>query len=214
MGEANWVASYNSWNRGKCKLKSGIKLNCNIQACAYVWYSWSSWPLNRFCCWWLSLTLFEFSSYYSHSWRHSSYTCSSSCWHALFLFFMGYPCRKISLNFIYKHLLLLFFFSQELTSQKEKDFLTVLSLIKNRDPKIYEKDSNFYHDEGMTTDHNPLMNWQEFCWYYCFILHFLLKLRLSSIFIKSKVLRVKLTINFNKYWTHYSSQYHALQSST
>ena len=76
---------------------------------------------------------------------------------------MGYPCRKISLNFIYKHLLLLFFFSQELTSQKEKDFLTVLSLIKNRDPKIYEKDSNFYHDEGMTTDHNPLMNWQEFC---------------------------------------------------
>ncbi|CAH3168094.1 unnamed protein product [Porites lobata] len=39
--------------------------------------------------------------------------------------------------------------ARELTSQKEKDFLTVLSLIKNRDPKIYEKDSNFYHEEAV-----------------------------------------------------------------
>lgn len=37
--------------------------------------------------------------------------------------------------------------ARELTSQKEKDFLTVLSMIKNKDPKIYEKDSNFYHED-------------------------------------------------------------------
>ena len=36
MGKANKVANYNSWKRGKCKLKSRIKLNCNIQACGYT----------------------------------------------------------------------------------------------------------------------------------------------------------------------------------
>ena len=45
-----------------------------------------------------------------------------------------------------------FFYFKELTSQKEKDFLTVLSMIKNKDPKIYEKDSNFYHEDGMAKD--------------------------------------------------------------
>lgn len=116
MGKAN----YNSWNRGKCKLKSRIKLNCNTQACACIWYSWNSWSLNRFCCWWLPLTLFEFSSYYSHLW--SSYTCSSSCWHYLFLFFMGYPCKK-SLSLIYKHLLLLMFLFRSLHLRRKRIFL-------------------------------------------------------------------------------------------
>ena len=48
--------------------------------------------------------------------------------------------------------LIFFFYCKELTSQKEKDFLTVLSMIKNKDPKIYEKDSNFYHEDGMVKD--------------------------------------------------------------
>lgn len=45
-----------------------------------------------------------------------------------------------------------FFYFKELTSQKEKDFLTVLSMIKNKDPKIYEKDSSFYYEDGMAKD--------------------------------------------------------------
>ena len=36
---------------------------------------------------------------------------------------------------------------QELTSKKEKDFLTVLSMIKKKDPKIYAKDVKFFHDD-------------------------------------------------------------------
>ncbi|KAL9950487.1 hypothetical protein ACROYT_G042985 [Oculina patagonica] len=41
--------------------------------------------------------------------------------------------------------------ARELTSQKEKDFLTVLSMIKNKDPKIYNKESKFYHEDEKST---------------------------------------------------------------
>ena len=37
---------------------------------------------------------------------------------------------------------------QEFTSKKEKDFLTILSMIKKKDPKIYAKDITFFHDDG------------------------------------------------------------------
>lgn len=36
---------------------------------------------------------------------------------------------------------------REVTAEKEKDFLTVLSMIKNKDPKIYSKNVNFYHED-------------------------------------------------------------------
>ena len=112
---------YNSWNRGKCKLKSRIKLNSNIH-CTGMCISMIQLKLlisNRCCCWWLPLTLFEFSSYYSHSW--SSYTCSSSCWHWLYLLFKGYPFKK-SLSFIYEHFLLLIF-SRNLHLRRKRIFL-------------------------------------------------------------------------------------------
>ena len=41
------------------------------------------------------------------------------------------------------------YYLQEVTAEKEKDFLTVLSMIKNKDPKIYSKNVNFYHEDGM-----------------------------------------------------------------
>ena len=66
-----------------------------------------------------------------------------------------------------------FFYFKELTSQKEKDFLTVLSMIKNKDPKIYEKDSNFYHKDGMVKDAYKQI------WFSYLFLHFFLKFRLK-----------------------------------
>ncbi|KAJ7381994.1 KRRI-Interacting protein 1 [Desmophyllum pertusum] len=51
--------------------------------------------------------------------------------------------------------------ARELTSQKEKDFLSVLSMIKNKDPKIYNKDSNFYHEEEKSTSSEEGSNEQE-----------------------------------------------------
>ena len=104
----------------KCKLKSRIKLNSNIQACAYIIMIQLKLLIsNRCCCWWLPIALFEFSSYYSHSW--SSYTCSSSCWHWLYLLFKGHPFKK-SLSFIYEHFLLLIF-SRSLHLRRKRIFL-------------------------------------------------------------------------------------------
>lgn len=37
---------------------------------------------------------------------------------------------------------------KELNTEKEKDFLKTLALIKNKDPKIYNKDAKFY-SQGM-----------------------------------------------------------------
>ena len=47
---------------------------------------------------------------------------------------------------------------QELTSKKEKDFLTVLSMIKKKDPKIYAKDVKFFHDDGKSLRRNSTCN--------------------------------------------------------
>ncbi|XP_015775470.1 PREDICTED: protein KRI1 homolog [Acropora digitifera] len=41
--------------------------------------------------------------------------------------------------------------ARELTSKKEKDFLTVLSMIKKKDPKIYAKDVKFFHDDDSSS---------------------------------------------------------------
>ena len=38
------------------------------------------------------------------------------------------------------------FFTQELNAEKERDFLKILALIKNKDPKIYNKDMKFFSD--------------------------------------------------------------------
>ena len=38
------------------------------------------------------------------------------------------------------------FVTQELDAEKERDFLKVLALIKNKDPKIYSKDMKFFSD--------------------------------------------------------------------
>ena len=38
------------------------------------------------------------------------------------------------------------FFTQELNAEKEQDFLKILALIKNKDPKIYNKDMKFFSD--------------------------------------------------------------------
>lgn len=72
---------------------------------------------------------------------------------------------------------LIFFYFKELTSQKEKDFLTVLSMIKNKDPKIYEKDSNFYHEDGMVKDAYKQI------WFSYLFLHFFLNSDLKLVFI-------------------------------
>ncbi|CAB4031483.1 KRI1 homolog, partial [Paramuricea clavata] len=37
--------------------------------------------------------------------------------------------------------------AKELNTEKERDFLKTLALIKNKDPKIYNKDTKFYSDE-------------------------------------------------------------------
>ena len=36
--------------------------------------------------------------------------------------------------------------NKELNTEKERDFLKTLALIKNKDPKIYDKDTKFYSD--------------------------------------------------------------------
>ncbi|XP_031566163.1 protein KRI1 homolog [Actinia tenebrosa] len=42
--------------------------------------------------------------------------------------------------------------AKELTAQKEKDFLKVLSLLKKKDPKIYDKGVTFYHQESSSEE--------------------------------------------------------------
>ena len=52
---------------------------------------------------------------------------------------------------------------QELTSKKEKDFLTVLSMIKKKDPKIYAKDVTFFHDDGKILRTNNTSDKKIYC---------------------------------------------------
>ena len=46
-------------------------------------------------------------------------------------------------------------------------------MIKNKDPKIYEKDSNFYHEDGMVKDAYKQI------WFSYLFLHFFFKFRLK-----------------------------------
>ncbi|KAK3747285.1 hypothetical protein QZH41_016854 [Actinostola sp. cb2023] len=41
---------------------------------------------------------------------------------------------------------------QEVTAQNEKEFLTVLSLLKKKDPKIYDQNVHFYENESSSED--------------------------------------------------------------
>jgi hypothetical protein len=44
--------------------------------------------------------------------------------------------------------LILCYVSQALTATIEKDWLRTYAALKNKDPKIYEKDVRFYHSDG------------------------------------------------------------------
>lgn len=50
-------------------------------------------------------------------------------------------------------------------------------MIKNKDPKIYEKDSNFYHEDGMVKDAYKQI------WFSYLFLHFFFKIQTQSWFL-------------------------------